>query len=162
MRTSTHLATLTATIDKRKSSREVSKKTKIIQQRKQLLDYNDDEASPSLAPFKLFFERNALANIVDIVTGAAFARQGERPPSRQLQSQLQQLWKLEEPVVAGVLPTPGQISNVISCQCKARKWIARKRLEEIREQRHLQWANEFVRKETAATKILAAYLGYIA
>jgi len=54
------------------------------------------------------------------------------------------------------------ISNVISCQCEARKWIARKRLEEIREQRHLQWANEFVRKETAATKIRAAYLGYIA
>ncbi len=30
------------------------------------------------------------------------------------------------------------ISNVISCQCEKRKWIARKQLEEIREQRHLQ------------------------
>ena len=102
------LATLTATIDKKKTSREGSKKTKIIHQRKQLPDYNNDEALPSLAPFELFCERNALANIVDIVTGAAFARQGERPPSRQLQSQLQQLWKLEEPVMAGVLPTSGQ------------------------------------------------------
>jgi hypothetical protein len=76
MCTSTHLATLTATIDKRKSSREGSKKTKIIQQRKQLPDYNNDETLPSLAPFELFCKRNTLANIVDIVTGAAFARQG--------------------------------------------------------------------------------------
>jgi hypothetical protein len=91
------LATSTTTIEKRKTSREGSKKTKIIHRQKRLPDYNDDEASPFLAPFELFCERNALANIVDIVTGAAFARQGERPPSRQLQSQRQQLWKLEEP-----------------------------------------------------------------
>ena len=90
------LAISTATIENRMTSREGSKKTKIIHRQKRLPDYNDDEASPFLAPFELFCERNALANIVDIVTGAAFSRQGERPSSRQLQSQRQQLWKLEE------------------------------------------------------------------
>jgi hypothetical protein len=49
------LATLTATIDKKKTSREGSKKTKIIHQRKQLPDYNNDEALPSLAPFEKYF-----------------------------------------------------------------------------------------------------------
>jgi len=43
------------------------------------------------------------------------------------------------------------ISNIISSQCEARKWIARKRLAELQ---HAQ-------RERAATKIRAVYLGYI-
>lgn len=91
------LATSTATIEKRNKTEGGMRKSKIIHRQQWLHDYNEDDASPFLAPFELFCERNALANIVDIVTGAAFARQEPRPPPRPLQSRRQQLWELEEP-----------------------------------------------------------------
>lgn len=43
------------------------------------------------------------------------------------------------------------VSNVIACQCEARKMIARRRIEELRR----------AKSERTATKIRAAYVGYI-
>ena len=51
------------------------------------------------------------------------------------------------------------VNCVVTCQRAARRMMAIRELQELRQ---LLWAKEFVRKETAATKIRAAYLGYIA
>ncbi|KAL3816871.1 hypothetical protein ACHAXA_005243 [Cyclostephanos tholiformis] len=88
------LATVGA--EKRKTAGEGSRKTKVIH-RHQRLDYNEDDASPFLAPFELFCERNSLAKIVEIVTGAAFSSQEPPPPPRPLQSGQQYVCDLEEP-----------------------------------------------------------------
>ena len=49
------------------------------------------------------------------------------------------------------------VNNVVTCQCAARQMLAKR---ELRELKQLQWAENFMRKEAAATKIRAAYLGY--
>ncbi|KAL7541742.1 hypothetical protein ACHAXR_011634 [Thalassiosira sp. AJA248-18] len=66
------------------STGESSEKDK--EKKRERNEYNEDVALPYLALFELFCERNALANIVNIVTGVAFLRQKEASSNNQCEN----------------------------------------------------------------------------
>ena len=49
------------------------------------------------------------------------------------------------------------IADVVTCQAVVRRWSAMRQLKALKQ---LKWAQEFVEKENAATKIRGAFLGY--